>query len=99
VDILTAGDIVNDIGLDNTPFSFQPAASVQVVIKSGFMNGIGGYLKLTDGVKETYLWNGTTIYQGSGMSSIDVFINNTNYLKFDGLGVGKFAAYTGVQIK
>lgn len=99
MDILTAGDIVNGIGPDNANFLFQPAATVQVLIKSAFMNGVGGYLKITDGVKDPSLWNGTTIYQGSGMSSIDVFIDNTNYLKFDALGAGKFAAYTGIQIK
>lgn len=96
---MVVGDVVNGISLDNTDFLFQPAASVECLIKTGFMNGVGGYLKITDGTKDPALWNGATIYQGNQMTSIDVFINNTNYLKFDALGAGKFSAYSGIQIK
>jgi hypothetical protein len=97
---MASGDVVNAISGDNTELNFQPAANVECVIKSCFMNGVGGYVKITDGANETYLNNGATIYQGgNGVTNLNMLITNTNYLKIDALGVSKRGAYTGIQIK
>ena len=73
---MASGDVVSDISGDNTILTFQPAASVQCIIKSCFMNGVGGYVKITNGVDETYLSNGATIYQGgNGVTNLNMLIN------------------------
>lgn len=96
--ILAIGDVVNDIGADDTDLDFQPAAGVVILIT--FCSGqltVAGYV-LTDGAAV-----GSTALSTSQVGSpfnLKLFINNTNFLKVIAGGVGgTFGSFAGIQIQ
>ena len=90
---MAVGDVVSSIAADNTDLTFQPASNVNVMISiMGFTTPVGqSRYCLTNGVLTGGL--------GQTPAPRNLFVNNTNYFKFNANGAGTFLFFTGVQIK
>jgi len=91
---MVAGDVVNGFAASATYVTFQPAATVEVVILSVLGR---------DGDLEFYLYDGVTA-GGQNINAVSAVyymkrfcINNTNYLRM--YSNGTIGSYTGIQIK
>jgi len=96
---MAAGDTIIGGSADNTAVTFQPAATVVVLISAVGLNNQGSqWLNITNGALTTYVGNnaGTT---PNNQQSMKVFIDNTHYLNLGAVGVGKWGTYHGVQIE
>jgi hypothetical protein len=89
--LMAVGDVVNGTAAANTQITFQPAASVEVIILSCFVKS--GTTYITDGVNNS-AWD-----SGANTQTLTkIAINNTVYL-IVGAATGQSGAYTGIQIK
>jgi hypothetical protein len=93
---MAAGDVVNGISAVNTALTFQPAATVEVVLTS--LANDDDYIRyeITDGALYSFLIPDDTFYN---ITNCKVFITNSIYLHIDAIGAGKSSGYTGMQIK
>tara|TARA_R110002051_G_scaffold174404_1_gene244645 strand:+ start:708 stop:989 length:282 start_codon:yes stop_codon:yes gene_type:complete len=92
---MAVGDPVIAQGAVNTILTFQPAATVTVVLTC--FAGLNTVVRITDGAVHSLL--GTVNYEGVNpkMFNIKCFINNTYYLHMDAsVGYGGF--YSGIQV-
>ena len=88
---MAVGDVVNGLSAVGAAFTFQPAASIECAITScGVYNG---WSWVYDGALSSHLKDTT-----KANPNVKVFINNTNYIRFDGVA-GFSSYYTGIQIK
>lgn len=94
---MAVGDIVNGISGDNTKLDFQPASGVEIMITSCFMDRIAIAPMLFDGTNQQELVCATPTV-ATQLGNLKIFINNTNYLRLDNLGVGNRSAYTGIVV-
>ena len=89
---MAIGDIINSV--ETVAFSFQPAASVEIIITSVSTNPNNEYVYLTDGANDRI----SMLYDvsiPSGFTNVKIGITNTYYLKVTVTG----GTYSGIQIK
>jgi hypothetical protein len=89
---MVVGDIVN--GLSTIAFTFQPAASVSVMI-SQTAPANAEYIYLTDGVDSRIVFYYSDAV-GGNVANVKIMINNSIYLKISTGGGGSFS---GIQIQ
>jgi hypothetical protein len=94
---MAVGDVVADVA-SGTNLTFQPAAGVEVVITSVFMNAAGtaDRIKLSDAALTVFCPASTAI--AANPLNTKICINNTTYLTLTDSG-GAGCGYTGLQIK
>lgn len=85
---MAVGDVVSQISSTGTVLTYQPAAGVEVMVTSCFMQS-NPDIKLTDGVNSSEKITAKTGFK--------IFLNNSIYMKIDA-ATGK-SAFTGIQIK
>ena len=91
---MAAGDVVNYIhNVSGGCFTYQPAASVEVVVTSCWTASTGNAIYLTNGVTAAQVIPA----QVSNYLNLKIFINNTNYLQV--CGGSQYPAFSGVQTK
>ena len=94
---MAVGDIIIGGSADNTALTFQPAASVVILISAVGLNDNGSaWLDVTDGALITHVGNKASV-NPNNQQNMKVFIDNTHYLSLIALGVGKWSTYHGVQ--
>ena len=95
---MAVGDVVNGIGVLSTPFTFQPASGVEIMISIASVYTSWTYLY--NGTTQSEIWQNllTTSGQNYGNAPEKIFINNTNYLRINN-DPSHVAHYTGIQIK
>ena len=89
---MAVGDIINSV--ETVAFSFQPAASVEIMLTSVSTNPNSEYVYLTDGANDRIITL-FDIAKPSGDTNIKVGITNTYYLKVTATG----GTYSGIQLK
>jgi hypothetical protein len=89
---MVVGDIVNDVS--TTPLTFQPAASVSIMISQAAPN-VDDYINLTDGVTSRRCFYYGAAGYGS-VANVKVMINNSIYLTIPNVSGG---CYSGIQIQ
>ncbi len=96
---MAVGDIVNGIATDGNTITFQPAASVSIMLSSVIGRATGAYL--IDGVSVGYIGNlgNADAYMEPSDRVVKVFINNTNYYYSAASPVGNNSGYTGIQVQ
>ncbi len=94
---MAVGDVVADVVAGST-VSFQPAAGVELVVTSVFMDAAGtaGRIKIADAALEVFCPAGTGI--AANPLNTKICINNTTYLRLTDSG-GAGVGYTSLQIK
>lgn len=89
---MVAGDIVN--GVSAVAFTFQPAASVSLMISQAAANG-PDYIYLSDGVTSRACYYYSVSGYGS-VANVKVMINNSIYLN---IPMASGGTYSGIQIQ
>ena len=96
---MTAGDVVSGISAVSTVLVFQPAAGVEVLLTSIFIAPTGTPDNITIRNAGAAVATFRTGGAGDGnFSATKIFVNNTNYLQLDAVGVFR-TAYCGIQTK
>jgi hypothetical protein len=90
---MAVGDTVSGMSAVGADLTFQPAASISVMITS-FTN-YTVWCRITDGTLSALAYNNTSA--SGGPWSTKIIVDNTNYLKIDADTVSS-AAYSGIQI-
>mgnify|MGYP003679608310 FL=1 len=96
---MASGDVINGFSPVGAILDFQPAAGVEIVVKTCFLNGVSNAPSLTNGTIESNMSTSNTAISGTSLSDVNIFINNTNYLRINSLGGGQYSAFSGIQIK
>lgn len=89
---MAVGDVVSALSGDNAALTFQPAAGVEVCIKSIIASFSSSSLHLTDGTNDSMNFR-SDIYPNPH------FLTNTLFLEIPAQGAGSRSAYTGIQTK
>jgi len=98
---MAVGDVVSSIGGANATLDFQPAAGVEVAIKTTFsQTGTARSAVMYDGVINTMelktdMSAATNAYLTIGSV---MFVTNTNYLRIFGSGGALRNGFTGIEI-
>jgi hypothetical protein len=94
---MAVGDIVSDISGTGLALTFQPAASVEIIITcAGYYNQ---WITITDGTSNSLFLNqGTATSFANVGVNMKVPINNTVYVNFGGYA-GQSSMYSGIQTK
>jgi len=96
---LAVGDVVNGIATDGNTITFQPAATIGVLISSVFGRAAGAYV--IDGVSIAYignLGNADALMEPQDRVT-KTFINNTNYYYGTASPAGNNSGYSGMVIQ
>ena len=94
---MAVGDVVSGIAAAGIALTFQPAATIECVIKSCGMSGVAQQPNITNGVTSGAFLSDGLNGRRSEFNNMSVFINNTNYFTIPGnAGVN---VYSGIQIK
>jgi len=98
---MVIGDAVSGIGGDNAGLDFQPAAGVEVVIKSCFINTGINAPRIFDGVIQSDIFRyGNTAINNANLSLVGgIFISNAIYLRLNASGVGFRNGFTGIEVQ
>ena len=91
---MAVGDMVSGISAASTQLTFQPAASVVILITT--VGAVNAWAKITDGT----LTNGYTINtstNGGQQNNAKLFINNSLYLVLDVTAYN--TTYSGIQVQ
>ena len=96
MDILASGDVVSGIKVGAGILTFQPAASVEILITWSAGWGVA-YVGITNGANTAVSYSGYNTGVAYNSVNMKVPINNTNYLHVDTGNVD--TGYSGIQIK
>jgi hypothetical protein len=97
---MASGDVINDVlSVGNTLVSFQPAATVQIVITFLSGNTVGGTILQRAGITDGTLVSYVQINQDDNVfAGMKMMINNSNYLGLKNASAST-TAYSGIQTK
>ena len=96
MDLLASGDVVSGIKVGAGILTFQPAASVEILIT--FSAGWGvAFIGITNGANTAVSYSGYNTSTNYNSVNMKIPINNTNYLHVDTGNAD--TGYSGIQIK
>ncbi len=103
MDILAAGDIINNIFANGAYHNFQPSAGTEIIITQILGNNTetaaGLYNGTNRGTGRVFYRSTTSPYPAWTGSVTKLGITNTNYLSIYSDGGSGYASYSGIQIK
>ncbi len=91
-------NIVNGISAAATILDFQPATDIQVIITSVGDDSVSSlHVSLYNGTDDSRFFSGLGTANFT-TSNMQMFINNTNYLRMYSAGTGKLTSFTGYEL-
>lgn len=93
---LVAGDVINQNMTGITVW--QPAATVEIMVLTVFIDNNGGRFGLTNGVVNTYQYTSNFNAVNTTLGNVKIGITNSDYWTQTN-GTGSTQGFSGIQIK